>query len=238
MLLFKLKHLSKHFVLGLLICFSASTSLAQYDTSFTQHIEIHTNPLTFAYYAPSYRLGAEYVKNKLGYIIEYGFGNTTFNAFRYNGTNGKAGNNYHYNSIRSEFKYYFNAPSSSGKNIYVSSEFFFTHVTDLLYNSYYQKDGEYNNYTYTEADFLLQKYGFHIKVGGKRIFKNGIIVDSYLGFGAINYIIDYSNIKNEQFYDYHQTDGFPFLPDFHKETNTNKFNITMGMKIGYILWKK
>ena len=79
---------SRFYLAIIVFSFAVTNIQAQEGSLITQHVEIHTNPLTFAYYTPSYRLGVEYVKNRFGYILEYGFGNTTLNGFRYNGTNG------------------------------------------------------------------------------------------------------------------------------------------------------
>tara|TARA_R110002050_G_scaffold300786_1_gene472693 strand:- start:32130 stop:32849 length:720 start_codon:yes stop_codon:yes gene_type:complete len=227
-----------HKAIILFICCNSYSLLAQKDTSIIQHLEIHTNPLTFGYYNPSYRLGVEYVKNQLGYVVEYGFGNTALNGYRFNATEGKQGNQYLYNNIRLEFKYYLKK-LKQGRNVYVSSELFLMQVTDVIYNSYYvpvSKDS-YTEYSFTKADFLHQKYGVNLKIGGKRIIKNRIIMDGYMGVGIVKYVVDYSNIENQKPSEPTVTDGFPFFPNYSKETNSIKLDFIIGLKLGYILWK-
>ena len=200
-----------------------------------KRLELHIMPLTFADYTPRLRLGLEYIQNdKLGYDLEFGFGNYSINKSRLEGMVWT--NEYSFFEVRPEVKYYFYR-SGNDLAFYLATELFYINMSDIFEDDYYHLQNSSLIVNYDQAIFNKQKFGIHLKGGLQAILLNRLDIDFYCGIGVAYRIISYKDIINpiteegEIFYEW-------ILPRHKFEGNSTMFHITLGCKIGFILWKK
>ena len=116
------------------------------------------------------------------------------------------------------------------------AEFFYLNLTDKLYSGRYQKENTNTVISYDSALFNKQKTGFHIKIGADiNLFKR-FDIDIYGGVGAAIRKFDYSNlVKPKEGMERIFVEWVP--QNYLFEGETSMLHLTMGMKIGYLLWR-
>jgi len=199
-----------------------------------ESIRVKINPLTMIDYTPRLRLGLEYFSNKkLGYSIDLGIGNYFLNKGRLEGL--IWGKDYSFFEIRQEIKYALKR--NKYYTFYCATEFFYLKLTDRLQSGHYQKENSNNVIEYESATHIKQKTGVHIKTGVALNLLKRFDIDIYGGMGIAERKINYTNVVNPL-----EGEGRIFVEwvpqNYLFEGKSTIFHLTMGFKIGYLLWRK
>lgn len=209
---------------------------SQDEKAIGRSLEIHVMPFALINSSPRFRFGIEYnVGSKLGYSLEIG----AVKSFLNQGIvkNWSGGIDYSFFELRPEIKYYFYKAADNFSSFYGATELFFIHKKDVLEHDHYYPGSSDAIIHYDKANYKKVKYGINIKGGIKQLFFKRFDLDLYGGIGVACKKIDYSNVVNP-FYSDGKENG-EFLP--HRDKYIGKsvnFNVTFGLKIGFILFQK
>jgi len=197
-------------------------------------LEFHTMPFTLLDLSPRFRLGAEYrITQRFSCVLDCGFGNNDLNGWVLRETVWK--NDYSFIEVRPELKYYF-PKADDITSFYVATELFYIRTNSILKDGYYHPENQPFVICYELATFNRQKAGLHIK-GGVTLSFSRFDFDFYGGLGIASREINYSHITNpeteeediffeEGFNNSYKYEGGSILP-----------HLTLGCKIGMVLWK-
>lgn len=226
--------MKKQLVLVLLTLFAyCKTTTGQEIYHRPTFFEIHLNPLALIDYTPRIRIGAEYfMQNNFSLALDAGLGSTSLNNYRLEGM--IWGKDYRFKEFRAELKRYLSRRPL--RNYYVSAEVFALKMNDVLTQGYFHLEHTNLVVLYDEAKFNKEKYGAHLKVGFHNLAFHRLVTDFYIGFGMANRSIYYTDVKNEQegeFYVFEEWWGH----EYKYPRKTNLFHMTLGFKLGLILWQ-
>lgn len=221
----------------ILLVFSQNLK-AQNEDLQTSRFELTIMPYALLDYSPRLRVGLEYYSNdRLGYSLDFGYGNSTFNEL----LERDWGEDYSLFEFRAELKYFFILKEYFA--MYSGIELFSIYTEDAMEYGWYREERYPENYAldmitrYDFAQFVRQKYGAHLKFGVKLIAAKKVDFDFYAGLGMAHRTITYSEVVNPVDEEYN-----PFN-EWFSDRNANEgesfyLHIALGIKVGFILWDK
>lgn len=230
--------MKRYLIVLLSLLISSQNLKAQNGDLETSRFEFTIMPYSLIDYTPHLRFGLEYYSSaRLGYSIDFGYGNDFFNKI----LDRDWGKDYALFEFRAELKYFFVLREYIA--FYIGPELFSITTEDILEHDWYRK-GNYPQQSnldmitsYDRADFYRQKYGVHIKVGLKLIAFKRVDFDFYAGIGAAYRIIEYSNVVNPVDEEYIAFDEW-FSDRNANEGESVLLHMALGIKVGIILWEK
>lgn len=217
------------FIIVLLIIFEGLFSKPKKDFP-RNYFSTHLMPLSAFDSRPRLRFGIESRDEDIGFCFDMGLGN--YNSFKW--YDDFFGLSWYYSifEMRAEIKKYAKKVSDQ---FYIGTELFFIQKLDVINAGVYLPSNSNKAYSFSYADYKINKFGAHFKLGFTPIVKNTIIFDFYIGLGIAMRNVSYSNVKNKiessyvvnpSLFNHAGIEGAIILPHF-----------TLGMKIGLILIK-
>jgi hypothetical protein len=170
---------------------------------------------------------------RFGYSIEVGALKSIFSNGAVKSWAG--GKDYSFFEIRPEIKYYLFKSDDHYSSTYCATELYLIRKSDLLENGNFYRDDSY--ILFDEARLNKTKYGIHIKAGIKKLILKRFDIDCYGGLGVGQILVKYADLKNPSVDICHKQDEI-FISDEKYEGDAIKLHLTLGCKIGWIIFQK
>ena len=236
--------MTKAFVILLLFICMAERGMSQADTALAGMLNLYVVPLPWIDKNPRLRLGLEYVTNNhMGYSLEVGYGNKHLNTARLEYV--VWGQDYSFIEFRPEVKWYAQTSRSFpwfSKNQlrlprYIALEFFYQQMHDRLSNNDFSPKADPTDIAYDAASFKKIKIGAIAKVGFKVIIWKKVVLDFYEGLGLAYRKISYSKVVNPIPFEETGTNEQWWPESYKNEGAYLLFQLSFGVRVGYILGK-
>ena len=214
----------------LLLCCAITSKIFSQENRGSHHIGsdsyITANPFSLLdTYAPRLRLGyIQHIKGHWKMGLDVGYGSKGMAILNEN-----LGESYRLWEVRPEFYYILNPKLRTLK--YLAAELFYINQSNTFLNGDYQSGGS-ENYTYDQADFTRQKYGFHLKFGLLLNLGKKAGINFYGGIGLRWRTSAYTNIVNQQSADIFREWYTSLYEDIGKRFGPNP---SLGIKFFYKL---
>ena len=220
--------------------FFISKNTAQNMPRNTKGIAIYAMPLAIiSRQFPHFRIGEEYFsKNNFSYSLDLGLGTQALYDFR-NKNNTKTSNFIFYR-IEPEIKWYAPGGKIIRDNVYFAISFFYISSIKSFQNSlYYPLRSFGRRVNFDSADQVFTKKGFFFKMGRKIISKNThLFMEPYIGFGFARRNRFYHNIKSPVEFTFMPNAEWGLFGIREEEKDDSVGQFSLGLKMGYIFWKK
>ena len=232
--------MNKTILFSILFVILSSLIYAQQDSVITKYhpkLSVYVMPISIADpYYPTLRIGVDYLlyKNlKTDFdiqIFSFDLIDDNFSTQKFFGS-------------RIQIKYSMNTKSTNNREFRFNTGFeFYYNYASVLCNDHYYYEG--NNYSkivyYEEAHYVRNKYGLNI-IFSINVVKRRFYIEPYWGLGIAYVKYNYydvknsisENIENKSPYSQKGFDNYFKFP----ERRFTKFNLVLGLKIGYVFIK-
>jgi len=232
----KLNSMKNPLIISLFILLFSQMAFAQVDnnSNLKNQFIIKVIPIPFFdHYSPRLRMGLEYATNKrYGFNVDIGYGDNNLNHWLLKNHNWEQG--YLFYEIRPQVKYRFT--NNKYFNFYGGLELFYLHMSNDYESSYFNTRNSDKVTTYDFARYNKAKLGSHLIVGIDLLAVERLKFNFFLGLGFARRSVYYTELVNPKVsYDGPIPDGWLFSSSDEGESYV--FHMTLGVKIGYVLFQ-
>ncbi|BDC99466.1 hypothetical protein [Persicobacter psychrovividus] len=153
-------------------------------------------PLSNLDYFPRWRVGAAYQYGAFRFLVDAGRGSKALNHWRWQDEKNNLTDAYSLHEIRTEFQ--FTTLNYAWLRFYTGVELFYVNMDSQPTNSHYYTsfNEDQEKVHFDQADYNKRKMGFNLKAGYETTFMDPFSIEMWIGLGAANRKITYTNIIN------------------------------------------
>ncbi len=223
-------------IISLFVLLFSQMAFAQSDnnTNVKNRFAIKVIPIPFFDpYSPRLRMGLEYAtKKRLGFNVDIGYGDNKLNYWLLKDHSWEHG--YLFYEIRPQIKYFFT--NTKYYIFYVGLELFYLHMSNDYESGYFNTQHSDKVTYYDSARYNKAKLGSHLIVGINLFAAERLNFNFFLGLGFARRSVYYTELVNPKV----RYDGpirCEWFFDSQDEGESYVFHMTLGVKVGYVLFQ-